>query len=50
MNKIIDRLYCGNLQAAQDLNALKQAGITHILMAVTDIKPPFPKDFQYKVI
>lgn len=31
MNKIVDKLYLGNLQAAQDLNTLKQAGVTHIL-------------------
>jgi hypothetical protein len=31
MDKIADKLYLGNLKAAQDLNALKKAGITHIL-------------------
>jgi len=50
MNKIIDRLYLGNLQAAHDLQALKQAGITHILQVASGIKPLFPKDFTYKVI
>ena len=31
MDKIIDRLYLGNLKGASDLNALKAAGITHVL-------------------
>lgn len=31
MDKIIDRLYLGNLKAASDLNMLKNAGITHVL-------------------
>jgi hypothetical protein len=31
MNKISDKLYLGNLAAAQDLKSLKDAGITHIL-------------------
>ena len=31
MNKIQDRLWLGNLQAAQDAQGLRQAGITHIL-------------------
>jgi protein tyrosine phosphatase len=50
MNKIADRLYLGNLQAAHDINSLKQAGITHILQVANGIKPMFPKQFTYKVI
>jgi dual specificity phosphatase 12 len=50
MNKIQDRLYLGNLQAAQDLQLLKREGITHILQVAGGIKPMFPKDFKYKVI
>lgn len=50
MDKISDKLYLGNLKGASDLNALKQAGITHILQVAAGIKPFFPKDFTYKVI
>jgi hypothetical protein len=50
MDKIIDRLYLGNLKAAQDLNALKSAGITHILTVAAGLNPFFPKDFKYKLI
>ena len=31
MDRIIDRLYLGNLKGASDMNALKAAGVTHIL-------------------
>lgn len=50
MNKITDRLYLGNLQAATDFRALKEAGITHILQVANGIKPFYAKDFVYKVI
>lgn len=50
MDKIIDRLYIGNLKGASDLSALKAAGITHILQVASGIKPFFPKDFKYKII
>ena len=50
MDKIIDRVYLGNLKGASDMNALKAVGITHILQVASGIKPFFPKDFKYKVI
>ena len=50
MDKILDRLYLGNLKGAQDLNALKSTNITHILQVANGIKPFFPKYFKYKVI
>ena len=50
MNKIAEKLYLGNLQAAQDLKALKRAGITHVLTVASGIKPFFPDEFTYKVI
>ena len=50
MNKIIDKLWLGNLQAAQDLRTLKHHGITHILQVASGIRPMFPKDFHYKII
>lgn len=50
MNKIADKLWLGNLQAAQDMQRLRKEGITHILQVAGGIKPQFPKDFTYKVI
>lgn len=50
MNKIIDRLYLGNLKGASDINALRSAGITHVLTVASGIEPFFPKEFKYKVI
>ena len=42
MDKIVDKLYLGNLKGASDYNALKRAGITHILQVASGIKPFFP--------
>jgi len=50
MNKIVDKLYLGNLQAAQDITTLKQTGITHVLQVASGIRPMYPKEFVYKVI
>ena len=50
MDKIIDRLYLGNLKAASDLGMLKNSGITHVLQVASGIKPFLPKDLKYKVI
>jgi len=50
MDKISDRLFLGNLQAAQNFEALKQNNITHILTVADNISPFFPRDFTYKVI
>ena len=50
MDKISDRLFLGNLQAAQNFEALKQNNITHILTVADTIRPFFPRDFTYKVI
>ena len=50
MDKILDRLYLGNLKGASEINALKAAGITHILQVASGIKPFFPNDFKYKII
>jgi len=36
MQEILQGLYLGDYQAAGDLDALKQAGITHILIAAEE--------------
>lgn len=50
MDKIVDRLYLGNLKGASDYSCLKNHNITYILQVASGIKPFFPKDFTYKVI
>jgi dual specificity protein phosphatase 1B len=50
MNKVIDRLFLGNLQASQDSQLLQQNGITHILTVASGIKPFYPNLFVYKII
>lgn len=50
MDKISDRLFLGNLKAAQDYETLKSNNITHILTVAEHTEKFFPRDFQYKVI
>ena len=50
MNKILDGLYLGNVESANDFTSLKQNGITHILTVASGIPPKFPSNFQYKVV
>mmetsp|Transcript_4585 Transcript_4585/g.6861 ORF Transcript_4585/g.6861 Transcript_4585/m.6861 type:complete len:499 (+) Transcript_4585:127-1623(+) len=50
MTMIEKGLYIGNLTAASDLEKLKEAGITHILIVATGLKPRFPAKFIYKAI
>ncbi len=45
MNKILDGLWLGNFDAANDTRALKRIGITHILTAAASLTPA-----GYKVI
>ena len=50
LNKIIHKLYLGNIKSASDLELIKRFGITHILQVASGLKPIFPHDLNYKVI
>ena len=50
IDKIIDGLYLGNIKAAQNIFSLKSKGVTHILQALGGMNPPFPAQFNYKVL
>ena len=50
MNKIVDKLYLGNISAANNMQALKNAGITHILCVAQGVEPAFEGKFKYKTI
>jgi len=50
MQEILQGLYLGDYQAAGDLDALKQAGITHILIAAEECSARFPEQFTYKKV
>lgn len=50
MQEILPGLYLGDYQAAGDLEALKQAGITHILIAAEECSARFPEQFTYKKV
>lgn len=40
MNKVLDGLFIGSIDAAHDTLTLKKNGITHILTACSDFQPP----------
>ena len=50
MNKIIDRLYLGNISAANNLATLKSNGITHILCVASGVQPAYEGKFKYWTI
>lgn len=39
MSKILDGLYLGNIDGANDYNLLKKNGITHILTVAVGLQP-----------
>jgi hypothetical protein len=50
MNKILDRLYLGDLEDAGHLTRLQSCNVTHILQVAAGFKPQHPKQFTYKII
>ena len=50
MNKILDGLYLGNIDAANDYLSLKRNGITHILTAAMGLTPVNVEHFKWKRI
>jgi hypothetical protein len=46
-SKVEPGLYVGNIQAAQDLDLLKQEGITHIVAAAAHAQKFHPGHFEY---
>ena len=45
--KITDNLYIGSMGASMNKEALLQNGITHIVVAATNLKSHFPDTFKY---
>lgn len=39
MNKILDGLYLGNIESANDFTTLKHHGVTHILTVAVGLSP-----------
>jgi hypothetical protein len=39
MNKILDGLYLGNIESANDFTTLKHQGVTHILTVAVGLSP-----------
>jgi protein-tyrosine phosphatase len=47
VDQIIDRIYIGNFEAANNLRLMKDYGFTHVLVTATKLPTPFPKHFTY---
>lgn len=50
MQEILPGLYLGDYQAASNLEVLKEASITHILIAAEECSARFPEQFTYKKV
>lgn len=50
MTKILDHLFLGNVHNAQDTHFLKRHNITHIFQVASELRPKFPKKYQYNII
>ena len=48
--EVIPNLYISDIRAAQDLKALNQNFITHIVQAMGGVDPQFPAKFKYLVL
>lgn len=47
LNEVYPRIYVGNLSTSLNKDLLKEKGITHVIIALTGLPPPFPEDFKY---
>lgn len=45
--ELVDNLYIGSIGAAHNKKALKESGITHIVIAASGLKQLFPEEFKY---
>lgn len=50
IDKVIDGLYVGGFMGANNKEALREHGITHVLAIHDSAKAEFPEDFEYKCI
>jgi hypothetical protein len=48
--EIVEGLYLGNAQTAQNSHYLKKLGVTHVLTVASGLPPVFPKKFKYKIV
>ena len=50
MDKIIDNLYLGDIKASQDPDLLAKYYITHIVTLDRELKPMYPRKYNYRSI
>ena len=46
--ELVDNLFIGSIGAAHNKKALKESGITHIVIAASGLKKLFPDDCKYR--
>jgi protein-tyrosine phosphatase len=46
-NYVINNIYLGSDQSANDMDKMKELGITHIIVAARELKCRYPDDFKY---
>lgn len=49
-NEILPGIYLGNYTTAKHLETLQSLGITHIMIATSDLDPWYPDIIQYKSV
>jgi protein-tyrosine phosphatase len=47
IDEIIENIYLGDFRAADDINILRDNGITHIINCAKDIPEVYPTEFEY---
>ena len=47
LNEVYPRIYVGNLSTSLNKDLLQEKGITHVVIALTGLPPPYPEDFKY---
>ena len=50
MDRIVDKLFIGDVYASSNYFNLHSKSVSHILTLTKDIKPKFPEEFEYLVI
>lgn len=47
IHEIVPRIYLGDIRVAHNKEKLDSLGITHVVIAVVGVPPPFPDDYKY---
>lgn len=50
IDQVFQNIFVGNISTAYNKKLLKDKGITHIVSAISGMKPVFPNDFKYLTV